>query len=91
MERQTGQTPLELQDLPRLPAGAEHVWNYYHELSRTRQSGMAVNPISYQEMYSWGRLRGVRLLVWELSAVLGIDSAFLTHINRELKPAEKKS
>ena len=90
MERQTGKIPQELQDLPRLPEGAEHVWNYYHELSRTRQSGMSVNPISHQEIDAWGRLRGIRLLGWELAAILGIDSVFLTHINRELKPAEKK-
>ena len=90
MERQTGQTPLELQDLPRLPEGAAHVWSYFHELSRTRQSGMAVNPISHQEMYAWGRLRGIKLAGWELAAILGIDSVFLTHLNRDLKPAEKK-
>ena len=85
VERAIGITPPELVGLPELPECAAHVWRWYHQVSATRQCGMTVNPITHQEIDAWGRLRGIRPLVWELEALFGIDGAFMAHIAEESK------
>lgn len=60
-----------------LPECALHVWQWYHELSSTRQCGMSINAISYFEIDAWSRLKGIRLYGWELDCITGIDQAFL--------------
>ena len=81
LERTKGFTPKELAEYPILPEAGRHVWNWYNDMARTRQIGMGVNPISYQEIQAWSTLTGRRLRGWELETILAIDGAFRTGVD----------
>lgn len=76
--------PPEL-DVPDLPHYAWHVWSAYHRLSVTRQNGMHINAISYQEMQAYCRMTGDTLAPWEVEAISGIDAEFITYITEQNK------
>jgi len=91
VEKQTGQTPPELMDLPRLPECAAHVWQWFQQLSGKRQCGMSVNPISEEATGWFFHTRRISPQQWELEALESIDSAFLAsvHEDQENKKAKK--
>ena len=68
-----------LSGLPTLPEVLEYLWEYYNQLSVTRQNfGWGPTALTYQEIAAWSKLRNVKLDPWELDALLMVDSVFLT-------------
>lgn len=68
-----------LAGLPLLPEVLEYLWEYYNQLSITRQNyGWGPTALTYQEIEAWSRLRHVVLDPWELDALLMLDSIFLS-------------
>ena len=61
---------------PPLPILLRHVWFWFCELSGSRSSGMAANPISYTEIEAWGRLTGRRPDVREVRLIVMLDSVW---------------
>ena len=84
VEFQTGVTPDELA-IGDLPECAMHLWDWFLELSDTRQNGMSINPISHTEIISWSRLMRIRLEPWEVRALKIIDNAFITVTMEDVK------
>lgn len=52
-------------------------------LSRSRQSGMAANPISEQEILAFCINRNLRLSAFELDALRYLDSIALTDFTKD--------
>lgn len=82
VEEQTGITPEELQTAE--PSLA--VWyllDIFQQLSLSRQSGMALNPISYGEIVAWSQLFQTPLSMWEIETIKQLDMIFLNVQNAE--------
>lgn len=56
------------------PTHLAHIWEWYKKLSRTRQNGMAVNPISHAEILAFCTLRNIRMSPSEVDILLEIDA-----------------
>ncbi|MGO7785684.1 hypothetical protein ACC717_37345, partial [Rhizobium ruizarguesonis] len=55
----------------KIPAAGEHVWRLFKELDRARAgTGFGINPIAWQEIDSWARLRKLNLSQWEIDALI---------------------
>lgn len=61
------------------PYEFEHIWIWFLELSGTRQNGMGVNPITYQEIHAWSVVNELvgTISQFEIRAIKAIDRAFL--------------
>lgn len=67
----------ELQSLPELPRGTEHIWRWYCELDAKRQAGMSINALSWTDIQAYFALKRVKPLVWEIETLARVDDAFL--------------
>lgn len=60
------------------PSGTEWIWNTFLQLHQARQStGSGPQPISFTELYSWSRLTGIPLDLYEITAIRTLDSAWM--------------
>lgn len=66
---------MELETDP--PPEVAHLWRWFLHLSNRRQSGMAANPISYQEVEALCRRRLVEFTAWEVALLMRLDDAIL--------------
>jgi len=70
--------PDDYKSLP-MPENYAYCWAWFGELSRTRSSnGLGQNPISYAEIDAWSKLTNIELTPLEVSAIMRLDSAYLT-------------
>lgn len=84
MERATGKPPQELLDAPPLPEALAHVWGWFAELSNARGAGaFTLNPISFPDMESWGRLSGNRPTAFEVQLLRRLDEVFLVEVSKK--------
>ena len=82
--------PDDYKSLP-MPENYRHCWSWFGELSRTRSSnGFGQNPISYSEIDSWSRLTNIELTPLEVSAIMRLDSAYLTIQAEQIAQRSKK-
>lgn len=52
----------------------EQVWYWFRELDCQRSgNGFGMNPIGFQAIGEWARLRGVTLLQWQIDAIIAMD------------------
>jgi len=63
--------------LPDRPWALEYLWDWFWLLSRTRQNGMDVNPISYQEIKAFSEQMGLGIDPWETRILRRMDDAAL--------------
>lgn len=79
--RQTGEMPAQLAEAPCLPDGLAYLWADFLELHQSRAPGFAApTRISWADLDSYQRVRGVVFEGWEIEAIRRADSAFLTHM-----------
>lgn len=55
----------------------ENVWSAFIALNSTRQTGMAANPVTLQEIETWSRLYNTPLRPWEVTAIRKLDEIFI--------------
>lgn len=69
------------------PAGLR-AWEWFWELERSRQVGMEVNAISWNDIAAWQQVTGARPELWELSAIyrMGIYRVNPDYDPRPVKP-----
>lgn len=66
-------------DGPPCPEGLAYLWEWFLDLSRTRQIGdFGVQAITYTELAAWSGLRDYRLAPHEVDALLELDTAVRT-------------
>lgn len=77
-ERQTKVVGIEIRTLPEMPVGTRHIWGWFSDLNRHRQSsGMATNPLSWSDIDAYMRRFRHRPKPWELRALSRLDGHFL--------------
>lgn len=74
-----------------LPEAALYVWRWFIDLNNSRQSGMGVNPISYQEMNSYFSLHNLVPESWEIDAVKMLDGIALKHYSDQQEKENNKA
>lgn len=73
---------------PPIPPAIEHVWEWFHELHRTRDAGFAPERFKNREIEAWTRLRKIDLKLWELSLLDSLDAIWMKlEIERQKKAA----
>lgn len=77
--RRTGVLPAALADAPRLPEGCEPLWLDFLALHGSRGSTMSgAARISFADIDAYQRVSGTVLQPWEVDAIRGADSAYLS-------------
>lgn len=61
------------------PSELEYIYRWFVELSSTRQSGMSMSPIVYQEIQAWAALSKLELSQFEIRTIKRIDVLYLQH------------
>lgn len=81
-----------LEEGPRCPPEAMHLWEWFRDLSfRRLPGGFGPSPITFGEIAAWQSLRRIRLDSWELDALLELDTLFLELVTPPAKPAPGSS
>jgi len=81
VERQIGQTPVELQGPP-FPELMEYVWSAFISLHPARGQGFnGPLPLSFTEIAAWQQLTGSQLSIWEVGVIKKLDSIYMGVIN----------
>jgi hypothetical protein len=82
-----GRPPAELLDIrasiPEFPVTFGYVWDWFMSLHNTRQIGMAVCPITEQEIRAFCLNRSMRMSLFELEAIRTLDRFALTDYSKE--------
>ena len=69
---------------PEVPRNVEHVWFWFHEITRRRAPGFdGASPLTFTEVESWSRLTGTEIRPWEVELLFTIDDAFLDQRSTE--------
>ena len=67
-----------------LPEEAQYLWEWFAELSNSRQSGgFGPNPISHLDMQAWASLKRLTLEPFEVDALRAIDAVYLAASNKK--------
>lgn len=75
--------PDELTNAVKCPPAAQHVWGWFLDIGQTRAAGgMGPSRISRLEIQAWEADEAVQLQVWERRAILLLDSAWLTSVQK---------
>lgn len=67
------------------------VWNYFIQLNNSRQSGMSINAISYQEIQAFNLLYKLDLADWEVEAIVALDRVALKQYQKEQEKEVQKN
>lgn len=79
IKEQTGIVAPELDNLPVVPEGVEHVWQWFIDLSRAREVGFEdVQVIAWRDMWAYFDLMGIAPERWEVRAIRALDDLYLT-------------
>lgn len=84
----TGFTPPELTTVE-VSNLVIYLWEFFLDLNSTRQSGMGVNAISYQEIKAWCELTKTPLSAYEIKVIKMLDRTFLEHYNKQSEKDSK--
>lgn len=69
------------------PPAGQRVWDWFWELDKGRQAGMAPNAISWGDIAEWQRVTGARPEPWELNAIYRMG---IYRIDPDYDPFPKK-
>lgn len=67
----------ELENLPTVPPGTDHIWAWFRDLDSRRQAGMSVCALSWSDIHAYFQMRRVKPSQWELEALSKLDDAYL--------------
>lgn len=80
VERQSGRTPKELEELIELPESCRQSWHWFWELSNSRTEGFSgSNPIAYSEIKAYFELMRIEPRDFEITLIRSLDIAYLNH------------
>ncbi len=74
-----------------MPESLMEVWIWFKRLSNRRQSGMGVNPISFQEIESFFNLQGFYPEPEEVALIEAFDNLTVSHYNKKQSEASKQN
>jgi hypothetical protein len=76
-QRQTGQVPGALADVPACPEELHYLWEYFVNISARRTSND--DAVSNAEVLAWALLHHVQLTAFEVEVLDGLERVFLVH------------
>jgi hypothetical protein len=71
-----------------IPPAVAHIWQWFCELSQTRQIGMSAGPITFAEIEAYARLMKIEMHPWAVALIRRIDQAVMA-AEREKSQAPK--
>lgn len=78
LHRSTGKLPKQLEAVQNPPELAMHVWQYFIELHKERQSnGFSEGRITATAIKDWCQVYCVELDLWEVKAISRIDNEWI--------------
>lgn len=90
IQKNTGRTPVELQNLVELPRRFYELWQWFIELHNARSSsGFGVNPISYSDIKAYFELIDIVPEDWEIRVIKKLDGIAQEHMAKQAKKATK--
>lgn len=84
-------TPLPELVQPELPSSCYEVWSWFIKLHKKRQSGMAVNPVSWEAMQAFFFLNDIVPETWEIDMIDKFDDIVLDQYAKMQKKEAKKN
>jgi hypothetical protein len=66
-----------------MPESLFYVWVWFTKLHGTRQSGVGLNPISFQEISAFCQLYDVIMCTWEIDLILQLDHVALIESQKD--------
>jgi hypothetical protein len=69
--------------VPEIPKSLLYVWHWFIKLHSTRSAGMGLNPINFQEIYSFCKLYGIIMSEWEIDLIRQLDSTALIELQKD--------
>lgn len=78
IRRQTGQTPPELEPVE-CPSEVKYIWDHWLSMEKRRQGQ---NPISWEGVESWARLRGIDLTAFEMDMLDLIEGLYFKEVRK---------
>ena len=66
-----------------MPQSLIYIWAWFVKLHGTRSSGMSINPVSFQEIYSFCKLYGIIMSEWEIDLIRLLDNAALIEMQKD--------
>lgn len=78
VEKQTGKTPPQLIPPCKFPQMASKVWSIYKEGFMPFK--LEMKPLTYQELQCYLELTNESLRMWEVNAIMMLDTTYLTKI-----------
>jgi hypothetical protein len=79
---QAANLEIEKWGYPEFPDSLQYLWEHFINLHNGRQSGMSLNPLSYEAIKAYLELMQDTLSVWEINALKRLDMAALNKINQ---------
>lgn len=55
-----------------------YIFDYWKEVSKLRQLGMELSPISWPELESWKNLKRITLTPWEVDTLTDIEAIYIS-------------
>jgi hypothetical protein len=78
-----GSPPAELVEIQNSVPPFPYLWDWFVSLANSRQSGLAANPITEQEIRAFCENRSMRMCVFEIEAIKRLDRISLTDFSKE--------
>jgi len=70
----------------RAPFASAYIWSWFWDLhGRRGAGGMSINPIGWEAIFAWSRLKRISLAPWEADALAALDDAFLSSHAEQMK------
>ncbi|TFW15971.1 phage tail assembly chaperone [Duganella callida] len=70
-------------DPPRCPYELTDLWEWFTTLNRRRQAGMALNPLSSDEVLKWCARQRLSLSPYEHTLIDRLDDLYLSYQNQK--------
>lgn len=94
IQKQTKKVAQELLDLPTVPVDTAHVWRWWSDLNKRRQSSMAIAPLAWSDIDAYLHRNRIEPHTWELAALDRLEDCFTAAMAEKdisLVPPKSKS
>ena len=78
-----------LVDSPYFPVTIKYIWDWYLDLSGTRNTVMGLSAITYVEITAWAGLKLTEPSPWEVELIMRLDKEFRQYRETHTQKAGK--
>lgn len=82
----------QIEDEPRIPDCALHVWEWFWELHSSRSSNMnGPEPLYFREIEAWNCMKQMEIGPIEIDILKQLDMTYINHVNSKLRKEMNKN